>query len=278
MKQFGLLAFAIAAALLLLSDSLIWGQRTARVREKYWYHTGNLLQNPDASQPFNPAWAQSTGNWTVNTGQVGSGTNVINSSDGSPWLLEHGSTFTLLSTTSQYRTLTLVQTVDVSAYSNLIQYYQTYFEYGGDAFAAGTASGSGIPSYYHSAAGYQASYKLEFFDNSGNPLGFDTSGSVFPVNGGCLYGGLPISKYGYRRTVTAVPPKTHTIRFTATVIDRLSVCYNNSTTGTYNNGFDKVWLDFLYLELPDSPTTRSGFTRGSAPGRAEKVKRTPDHQ
>lgn len=275
MKTFGLIACAMAAAFLLLSDSSAWGQRTARVEQKWWYHSGNLVQNPHASSPFNPAWAQSTGNWTVTTGSVGG----INSSDGSPWFLESGGITINIATASasQYRNVALVQTIDVSAYSNLIQHYQTYLEYGGDAFASGTTSGSGIQN-YQSAAGYQASYSLEFFDSSGNPLSSDTSGPVFPASSGCVSGSLPVQKYGYRRTVTGIPPTTHSIRFTAAMSDRLSVCFNSSTTGTYKNGFDNLWLDFMYLEFPGSQTARSGFTKGSAPGRAEKIKRTPARQ
>jgi hypothetical protein len=268
MKYFGLIAIA---AFLLLSGSSTRGQGTAKVGGNFAYHSGNLLKNPDASLPsVNPPWMPNTGNWTVQTGSVGG----INSSDGSPWFLEAGGIFTNCSGPACYqtRTVTLVQTVDVSGYSQLIHTYSTYFEYGGDAFANGTASGSGLPNLYHSSTGYQASYTLEFLNSFGNPVGMDMSGPLLSQNFACLFGGLPEHNYGYRRTTTGIPAATRSIRLTAKIVDRLSACYNFSSTGTFWNGFDNLWLDFIYI---GAQPYHDGFTRGSAPGHAEKVKLTP---
>jgi hypothetical protein len=264
MKNLRLMAFVLAAAVLLFSELLASGQDAAKVGGNVPYHSGNLLQNPNAQSPFNPAWTQSQGNWSIQTGSV----NGLNSPDGTPWFLETGPILISCSTCFLTRTVSLVQTVDISAYKNLIHAYNTYFEYGGDAFGRGITSGNGI-----SSAGLQASYTLEFFDSSGAQLGMDTSGPLLDLNFSCSFASGFKKNAGYRQTTTGIPDRTRSIRFTAKMLDRLSVC--NTTffsSGAFYNGFDNLWLDFIYL---DGIKAQRGFTQGSAPGPAEKVKLTP---
>jgi len=135
--------------------------------------------------------------------------------------------------------------------------------YRGDAFAVGNRTGSGS-SIYRSHAGYQASYTLDFFDTAGNLLATDTSGYIFTgPNFACVFLTQPRQSYGYRQIATGTLSATRTIRFTAAMTDRLSVCYNSGiTTATFKNGFDNLWLVVGYLGSPSA-----GFKAGSAPDR-----------
>jgi len=241
-----------------------------------WYHSGNLLQNPDASSSsVNPPWTLSTGNWTIQAGPLTLGSYTINSSNGSPWFLNSGALVVTCSSCYNSRTVTLAQTVNVSSYSNIIQNYAMDFVYGGDAFAVGGGSGSGQAGYYRASDAYQANYRLDFLDSSGQVLATDTTGSLFNSPFGCVLGTFPKQNYGYRRTVTAIPQATHYIRFTATMMDRLTVCYNYSTTSTFRNGFDSLWLDLVFLGGSGRESANSRFKEGSAPGPSVKATLTP---
>jgi hypothetical protein len=247
--------------------------KTTKYAGGVWYHGANLLQNPDASSStVSPPWTQSTGNWIVTSGPVVLGSQSIDTSDGSPWFLDSGGVSINLncSSCSKSRTVELVQTVPFNG-----AFFQTNtgaIEYGGDAFAVGTGTGSGSSGIYHASEGYEASYRLDFLDSSGQTLATDTSGPVFNSAFGCVLGNLIKNRYGYRRAVGVnIPTATRSIRFTATITDRLSVCYNYSTTGTFRNGLDNLWL---VLWVNGSPTA-SGAKQGPAPSPIVKVTLTP---
>src|SRR5205823_635959 len=132
----------------------------AKVGGNTWYHTANLLKNPSASiSSVSPYWAQ-TGTWTVHSGSVTIGSLTMNSSDGSPWFLAAPTTSVgaTCSSCASNVTIALTQTVDLSAYANTIHAYSTGITYGGEALAEGRASGTGMSGYYHSQAGYEASF------------------------------------------------------------------------------------------------------------------------
>jgi len=246
---------------------------TVKVGGSVWYHSTNLLQNPDASSStVTPPWTQSSGTWTVTTGPTTLGSQSINSSDGSPWFRNSQTTSLSCGTCVSTRTVTLVQTVNFNG--NFFQTNQAAIEYGGDAFAVGmTVTGNGNTGYYYASEGYEATYRLDFLDSSGNQLAFDASGPIFNSVFGCplLH---PLKKnYGYRRTVGVnLPTATRSIRFTASMMDKLTVCNNYGTTGTFRNGFDKLWL-VLWFSGP--PTISGRFERGSGPGPIVKATVTP---
>lgn len=252
---------------------------TEKVNGFAWYYSGNLLQNPDASSlSVNPPWTLSTGNWTIQTGPLTLGSYTINSSNGSPWFLNGGGLMITCSTCYNSRTVTLAQTVNLSSsYASLIQNsFSVHFVYGGDAFAVGQGiSGSGLPVYYRGSDGYEANYRVDFLNNSGVVLATDTTGPVFNSSFGCVLGTFPKHNYGYRRTVTAVPQATRSIRFTATMMDRLTICYNYSTTSTYRNGFDSLWLELVFLKNSGREAANGQFEEGSAPGPSVKATLTP---
>jgi hypothetical protein len=267
-------AFAMAVILLVLVASSAWAQRTAKVGGTVPYHSGNLLKNPDASSGSTAPWSSSL-NWTINTGPATLGAFSIDSCDQSPWFLQlRGMQVTCSSCAWSNTPSSLVQTIDVSAYSNLIHAYSTYFEYGGDAFAEGVkVSGNGCPPMaYQTSTGYKATYRLDFYDKYGNNIGFDISGNIFPAPPPCLFASTPPQHIcGYRRTVGALPNKTRSVRFTAAITDVTTVCCNYMTTSQFKNGFDNLWLDFIYL---GAQTAHRGFHKGSAPRGAVKVKAT----
>src|SRR6185295_11948366 len=188
-----------------------------RIGGSVWYYSSNLLQNPDASSSSMTAWTQGGGTWAVTAAPVTLGSYSINSSNGSPWFLNTQLVVANSCTTcASTRVTTLVQTVDVSAYANILHAYaHMAVVYRGDAFAVGNRTGSGS-SIYRSHAGYQASYTLDFFDTAGNLLATDTSGYIFTgPNFACVFLTQPRQSYGYRQIATGILSATRTIRFTA---------------------------------------------------------------
>jgi hypothetical protein len=250
---------------------------TGKVGGSAWYHSGNLLQNPDASALTVNPWI-GTGTWTVTTGPVLLGPLSIDSSDGSPWFLESGGVSVLNACSACFnsRTVTLSQTVNLSSYFLLIQNSSIYFVYGGDAFAEGMKfSGSGVFGYLVSN-GYEASYRLDFLNSSGGPLAWDASGPIFNSNFACASGTSAAKNYGYRRTVTAIPKATRSIRFTATMMDTMTVCHNVSTTSTFRNGFDNLWLEFVFDKRHARESVNGRFVPGSPPGSFVKATLMPN--
>jgi len=253
-------------------DDLHQHPTTGKVGGSVWYHSANLLQNPDASALTVNPWT-GTGTWTVTTGPVALGSLSIDSSDGSPWFLESGGVSVVNACTACFnsRTVTLSQTVNLSSYAFLIQNSSIYFVYGGDAFAEGMKiSGSGVIGYLVSN-GYEASYRLDFLDSSGGPLAWDASGPIFNSMFACASGTSATKNYGYRRTVTAIPSATRFIRFTSAMMDRLTVCYNSSTSSTFKNGFDNLWLEFVFDNRHARESVNGRFAPSSPPGSSVKA-------
>jgi hypothetical protein len=207
----------------------------------------------------------------VTTGPATLGSCAINSSDGSPWFLDTG--FLAANNScgicpTAGRVTKLVQTVDVSAYANVFHTHaHVAIVYGGDAFALGKAAGSGT-SNYRSQADYQAAYTVDLLDSAGNLLATDTSGFVFAgPNFACIFTTRCRQNYGYRQIVSVVPAATRKVRFTATMTDRLSVCYNTATSATFKNGFDNLWLVVGY-----AGPQGLGFEAGPAPDNTGEIR------
>src|SRR3954451_5134447 len=222
----------------------------ARVGGNTWYQTANLLKNPSASIPsVSPYWAQ-TGTWSINSGSVTIGSLTMNSSDASPWFLAAPTAYVVATCSScgSNVTVALTQTVDLSAYANTIHAYSTGITYGGEALAEGRASGTGMAGYYHSQAGYEASFTLEFLDANGNVIASDTTGNILTgPTYGCVLGSWVRQTVGYRRTVSGIPQAARAVRFIARMNDRLSTCYNQTSSAGFRNGFDSLSLEFGYL-------------------------------
>lgn len=245
---------------------------TGKMGGSVWYHSANLLQNPEASSTtVNPPWTQNTGTWIVQSGPAVLGPNSIDSSNASPWFLNTGIVIANgCSTCFSTQTYTLVQTVNLSVPTGFFKNYVAGFEYGGDAFAEGNSVGSG-PSGYHASPNVEAIYTLDFLDSAGHPLVNDTSGPTLNLSFGCVLGSLVKGQnYGYRRTVGGVPNATRFVRFTATIKDQIAACNNSSTTGTFKNGFDNLWLVIWVLGPQTAAnvlnrSTIGPFERGSGP-------------
>jgi hypothetical protein len=199
----------------------------------------------------------------------------MDSCDQSPWfLLSRGSQVTCNNCSSN-ALVSLVQTIDISAFTSLIHTYSTYFEYGGDAFAEGVkVSGNGCPPMaYQTSTSYKATFRLDFYDKYGNSLGFDTPGNIFPAPTPCLFGSTPPQhSCGYRRAVGGIPAWARSVRFTAEITDVTTVCCSYLTNSQFKNGFDNLWVDFVYL---GAQSAHRGFHKGSAPTGVVKVKVTP---
>lgn len=254
------------------SVSVAQNPTTGKVSGSVWYHSANLLQNPDASSTtVNPPWTQNTGTWTVQSGAVVLGPNSIDSSNGSPWFLKSSSgAIGGCSICSNTQVYTLVQTVNLSVPTGFFKNYVAGFDYGGDAFAEGSSSGSGVLG-YHASPSVEATYTLDFLDSLGQPLATDTSGPIFNWPSSCALGSVfKQQNYGYHRTVGGVPNTTRSVRFTATIKDRLDACNNSLTNGTFKNGFDDLWLGLWFLgpqsaAIPFHRLAIGPFEQGSGP-------------
>lgn len=250
-------------------------QTAARVGGSVWHYSSNLLKNPDAaSLSVPPFWQQTSGTWSVSTTPVTISSLSINSSDGSPWFLNTSSAFhnSNCSSCGKNVTATLTQVVNLSVTQQgiLNTHAQAGFVYGGDAFAAGSHSGTGSGSAQYGAQNsYEATFTLRFFRGS-TFLGSDTTGNIFASVPFCFAPTQVDKSYGYRRTVINIPAGTTTIHFVATVLDRLRMCNNQSTGATFKNGFDNLWLQFAFL---GAPTATLSFQRGPAPPRPTRMPR-----
>ena len=236
-----------------------------------WCHTGNLLANPGASSLTVPPWTVVAGNWSVTSGPVtipGLPGYSINSANNSPWFLDSGSytTTATCSNCSSGRSVALSQTINIAIPSSSV----SVFEYGGDAFALGKiTAGNGYPGYYYAGQSMQAKYKVEFFDHYGNLLAWDETPDVFnslPLS--CVIHSFQNQSYAYRRVVGNVPGSARTVRFTATLRNMIAVCDNYSTTATYRNGLDNLWLTLWYS---CAGVSANRVNRGTAPHHVVKA-------
>jgi hypothetical protein len=223
-----------------------------------WLRTGNLLQNATASSSTLANWTQN-GTWTVNSGPVTLGSFTIDSCDGSPWFLASNGVGLASSCSACQATKTagLEQTVTFPVRPGFFGTHVAYVEYGGDVFAAATATGSGVPGYQRHA-GYDAEIAVAFLDSLGQVVATDTSGPIIQTVMQCV--GFPVNTFQrctFRRTVNNIPAATVAVRFTATATNRLDACNNTSTSSTYRNGFDNLYLDLGYLGFATSINSTS---------------------
>jgi hypothetical protein len=239
-------------------------------------HTGNLLQNPAASSGSVSPWIP-TGAWAVQNGpEVLAGGNVLSNCDGSRWFLNHrGLTLNPCSSCQLYANVFLTQTVSLSSYASIIQNSTPRLVYGGDAFAALKAvSGtcySGQP-FCHAGA-YEVNFKVEFLNSSGGTIISNTSGAIFSPMYSCVTPGGMKKKCGYRQTVNTIPAGASSVRFTAKMTDGLSACNNPTTTLTFSNGFDNLFMEIVYSQ-DESGHHESGRIK-KPPGPRPSVKATP---